>query len=224
MEEPATRTTTALSSNTLVRLIRDEENANTFTHALGLAMGTVAGPWLLYRAWLATEWAQWTGVLIFCASMLLVYAASTVYHAVRKPRAKRFFQVVDHISIFFLIAGTHTPFLVTYLDNSLGRFYLIVIWVLVGLGILYKLFFFGRWRWLSLAFYLGMGWMGALTIPSMWHQMSEASLYGIVIGGLSYTVGAIFFAWHKLPYHHAIWHLFVMGGTAGHFVAVWYAV
>ena len=227
MENEKTKTRSLFpdfSHISLPQTARSEEYASVATHALGLAAGLVVAPWLLYEAWAVSSWPQWGSLLIFSLSLLLVYTVSTVYHAVRRPSAKRFFRLLEHISIFFLIAGTHTPFLVYYLDNSLGRFYLLLTWMLVGLGVLYKLFFFGRWEWVSLLMYLGMGWLGALTIPAMWEQLSDASLYGLLIGGLSYTVGVLFYAWTRLPYHHAVWHLFVIGGTAGHFVAVWYVV
>ncbi len=200
------------------------ERLNVFTHAFGLAAGLVGAPILLYFAWPQVTGAQWIGLLIFCLSMLTVYAASTFYHAAWAPDLKRRLHLADHISIYFLIAGTHTPLLLLFLDNALGSLYLGLIWVLVAVGVFYKLFFFGRWPWVSLALYLGMGWLGVLTVPAMLHQMDTVTLAAIIFGGLSYTAGIPFFTNERLPYAHALWHLFVMGGTAAHFAAVWTAV
>ncbi len=198
------------------------ERANALTHGLGLALGLAGVPLLLYySATNAIAPGQWRSLLVFGLSLLLVYATSTIYHSVYNPRLKHICQRVDHISIYFLIAGTHTPFLAYYMPDATGKFYLSIIWGMAALGFLYKLFFFGRWQWLSLSLYLIMGWMAVLTIPNMMELMPPATLNGVVFGGLSYTIGVIFFAWRSLPYHHAIWHLFVIGGSLGHFWAIW---
>ena len=156
--------------------------------------------------------------------MLLVYFTSTLYHSVHEPRWKYLWRKADHISIFFLIAGTHTPFLVYCFPEESGLFYLYLIWGMAVAGLFYKLFFFARWEWLSLAFYLVMGWLGAFTIPQAMGSMPESTLNGIIAGGIFYTVGVVFFTWHKLPYHHAIWHLFVIAGSIAHFWAIWQMV
>ena len=168
-----------------------EERANTLTHAFGLLLGIVAVPALLVNQYGAVPAREWLSMLVFGFTLLQVYATSTIYHAVTGARWKYRLRVLDHISIYFLIAGTHTPLLVHYLPGESGRFYLIVIW-----------------EWLSVAFYLVMGWMGALTIPEMAQEMSAPTFYGVILGGVSYTLGVVFYAWHRLPYHHAIWHVF----------------
>ena len=198
-----------------------EERANALTHALGLALSIVAVPLLLYFAGGKASAAQWYSLLAYSLSLLLVYGISTLYHSVRAPRIKYLCHVADHISIYFLIAGTHTPFLVYYPLGGASQYYLYLLWSMVGLGLLYKLFFFGRWEWLSVAAYLAMGWMGVLTIPAMMEQMPPLTLSGVVFGGLSYTIGIVFYVWRRIPYHHAIWHLFVIGGSTAHFLAVW---
>lgn len=195
-----------------------EELASAITHGLGLLLGLFAVPALLIDKYEVAGSRLWWGLAIFGLSILLVYATSTLYHSVVEPRIKYVLRVADHICIYFLIAGTHTPLLLYYLPDSL---YLGAIWTLVAVGTFYKLFFFDRWEWLSVALYLGMGWMGVLTLPYMLDLMPAATLNGIVIGGVSYTLGVIFYAWQRLPYHHAIWHLFVIGGTAAHFWAIW---
>ncbi|TXB60613.1 hemolysin III family protein [Phaeodactylibacter luteus] len=198
----------------LVTTTAAEERANTLTHALGLLLALAGLPYLLQLPATGTSYA---GLLIFGCSMALVYATSTAYHAVQRPEWKYRLRKLDHISIYLLIAGTHTPLLLRYLPGSP---YLPLIWGMAAAGLLYKLFFFGRWEWLSVAFYLVMGWAGALTLPSMLPQMPAAATLGILLGGLSYTIGVLFYAWKKLPYHHAIWHLFVIGGTLGHYLGI----
>ncbi|MCI4651362.1 hemolysin III family protein, partial [Phaeodactylibacter sp.] len=134
-----------------------EERANTLTHAFGLLLGIVAVPALLVNQYGAVPAREWLSMLVFGFTLLQVYATSTIYHAVTGARWKYRLRVLDHISIYFLIAGTHTPLLVHYLPGESGRFYLIVIWAMAFSGLIYKLFFFGRWEWLSVAFYLVMG-------------------------------------------------------------------
>jgi hemolysin III len=197
-----------------------EERANVITHGLGLLLSLIGFPLLLYYGGGKAEQHHIAGLAVFGGSMLAVYLASTVYHCLLRETLKRVFRVIDHISIYFLIAGTHTPFLLYYMNNPTGRFYLIILWSLVLLGVLYKLFFFEKFEILSVIFYLGMGWMAVFTVPPMLDQISNATLGWIIAGGLSYSLGVIFFLWEKLPYNHAVWHLFVLGGTAGHFAAV----
>ena len=195
-----------------------QERASAITHGLGLLMGLMAVPALLIYKWGAVDAPLWWGLTVFGLSLLLVYATSTLYHSATNPRIKHGLRVADHISIYFLIAGTHTPILMHYLPGSI---YLKIIWGLVAAGTFYKLFFFDRWEWLSVLFYLGMGWMGVLTVPYMMESMPVSTLNGIILGGASYTIGVLFYAWHQLPYHHAIWHVFVIGGTTAHFWAIW---
>ncbi|MCB9052516.1 MAG: hemolysin III family protein [Lewinellaceae bacterium] len=198
-----------------------QERANAWTHGLGLALAIIGVPLLLYYSTAASDTYHWWSLALFGFSLLLVYFTSTLYHSVRAPRWKHVCRIADHISIYFLIAGTHTPFLVYCFPADSSRLYLYLLWGMVVAGLLYKLLFFGRWEWLSVTFYLVMGWMGVITIPQAMESMPEAALNGVVLGGLSYTLGVIFYAWHKLPYHHAIWHLFVIGGSLSHFWAIW---
>ncbi|MEL6924882.1 MAG: hemolysin III family protein, partial [Bacteroidota bacterium] len=121
-------------------------------------------------------------------------------------------------------AGTHTPLLLLYLDNGWGIFYLVVLWVMVLCGTLYKIFLFGKYPLASLIFYLVMGWMAVFSLPAMFEAMSAGTFGWLLAGGLSYTVGTIFYAWEKINYSHAIWHLFVIGGTSAHYVSVLLAV
>jgi hemolysin III len=208
--------------NTHYSLEQRSEIASAFTHGIGIPLSLLGAYFLLSQPPLS--YAQWWSLFIFGASMLMVYGSSTLYHSATQARVKYYLRKLDHISIYFLIAGTHTPFLVFYLPNRIGMIYLIIIWGTVLAGTIYKTFFFDRWPWLSLSLYLLMGWMGAFTIPFMWDQMPASIFWNILWGGLAYTSGVVFFVWHKLPYHHAIWHLFVLAGTGFHFWAIWMMV
>lgn len=200
-----------------------QEFANALTHGLGILL-TIIGAFILIPLGLQKWQAFHTiGLSLFCCTLLMVYTSSTVYHIVKTKKLKQLLQKIDHISIYMLIGGTHTPFVLLYLNNDFGRNYLIVLWSLIAFGILYKIFLMGRWKWLSLAFYIFLGWMAIFIIPAMWDDLPGRVFYWILAGGVSYTVGTIFYSWESLAYHHAIWHVFVLGGSAGHFVALWYA-
>lgn len=199
------------------------EFANIVTHAFGFLIGLVATPILLLIGFQsgATSY-QILGLGIFCFSMLLVYATSTAYHSISSPRWKHLFRQIDHISIYFLIAGTNTPVMLYYADNWIGALYLWVMWSLVAAGTVYKIFFFDHSENLSLVFYIFLGWMAVLMLPFLWEKIDTACLAWIGVGGISYTIGVLFYRWHQLPYHHAIWHIFVMGGCFGHYVGIVY--
>ena len=164
--------------------IEREEFVNAITHGFGLLLVIVGTPILLSLGVRGGDWYHILGLSIYCFSLLMVYTASTVYHSIHHPWYKRAFRKIDHISIYFLIAGTHTPLLVKYLNNGLGTMYLSILWGLVGVGIVYKAFFIHRFKLLSLIFYLGLGWMAVLTIPPMLDQMNDPCFYWILIGGL----------------------------------------
>ena len=199
-----------------------EEHANVLTHALAILLCV---PAIIFLQNTGIENGasplEMTGLRIFSYSMLVVYCSSTIYHLSRRPAIRFKLQILDHITIYFLIAGTHTPYLLYYLNNPTGYFYLGILWGMVALGIIYKLFFFGKLKLLSVLFYLGMGWMAIFTLPPMLDQLAPGVLYWTLVGGVLYTTGVVFFLWEKLPFHHMIWHLLVMGGSGSHFVAVY---
>ncbi len=203
--------------------IEREEFANAITHGFGVLLTLVGTPVLLNLGMKEGNWQQVLGLSVYCFSLLMVYTASTVYHSITSPWYKRAFRKIDHISIYFLIAGTHTPLLVKFLNNDLGTFYLIILWGLVLIGIIYKAFFIHRLKFLSLIFYMGLGWMALLTVPRMLDRMNDACLYWLIIGGAFYTMGILFYIWEKIPFGHSIWHLFVLAGSIAHFIALLYA-
>jgi hemolysin III len=203
--------------------IEREEFVNAVTHAIGILLVLIGSPILLGLGLKGGNWSQIFGLVIYCFSLLMVYTSSTIYHSINHPWYKRVLRKIDHISIYFLIAGTHTPFLIKYLNNSLGMTYLAILWGLVLIGIIYKSFFIHRLKFLSVIFYLGLGWMAVLTVPPMLDQMNNDCFKWIAIGGGFYTFGVIFYVWEKLPFSHSIWHLFVIAGSVGHFIAMLYA-
>jgi hemolysin III len=203
----------------LPRTTPPAEVANFYTHAVGVFLCLVGLPLLVSRVEAAS--LPTFGFWVFGISAIILYFASTIYHGVQRPKQKYLLQKLDHIAIYFLIAGTNTPFVQLYLDAPWNLYYLLAMWGLVFMGTIYKIFFFGRWPIFSTIFYLALGWMAVLVIPAMMNSMPMTSFWWIVIGGVSYSVGVIFYSWERLYYHHAIWHVFVLGGTAGHYMALW---
>ncbi len=197
-----------------------EELANVITHGFGLLIFLIAAPWMLYWFDLETGSPKWMGLFIYGLSLIGVYASSTIYHALREYAFAKILLKIDHICIFFLIAGTHTPLLLFGMENKWSWVYLTILWTMVGLGIVYKILWIGKWPWLSLSIYLAMGWMGAVTLPLMWENLPFSALTWLIVGGISYSLGVIFYVWRKVPYHHAIWHLFVLLGSGAHFISI----
>ncbi len=197
-----------------------QEIANAVTHGIGILLTLIGSISLIAKGVHKWEVHHVFGLSLFCFSLLLVYTSSTVYHCVKGDWLKRLFKIIDHISIYILIGGTHTPFVLLYLNNNYGQNYLIALWGLIILGILYKIFMIGKWKWVSLVFYIFLGWMAIFIIPVMWDQLPTSVFSWILAGGIFYTVGTVFYSWEKLNYHHAIWHLFVLGGSIGHYTAM----
>lgn len=165
-----------------------------------------------------------TSTAIFGTTLVLLYTASTLYHSFRGERIKRLLRKFDHAAIFLLIAGTYTPFVLVSLRGPWGWSLFGVIWGLAIAGVTVKCWFTGRFEVLSTLLYIAMGWLVVIALRPMLHAVTPAGLWLLLAGGLSYTVGTAFYAWSRLPYHHAVWHLFVLGGSVCHFFAVLVAV
>ena len=197
-----------------------EEIANAITHGIGAALAIVG--LVLMVVWAAMYGDAWhvAGVSVFGGTMVFLYLASTLYHAIQVEPAKRVFHALDHIGISMLIAGTYTPFLLVQMRSLAGWIFFGVIWGLALTAASIKSFFTDRFTRLSTAIYVVMGWLSILLLREMFSHMGMEGLAWMAAGGLSYTLGVIPFLWHRLPFNHAIWHLFVIGGTACHFVAV----
>jgi hemolysin III len=199
---------------------RGEEIAHAVTHGLG-TLGSVAA--LVVLVVLAAERGSArlvVGVSIFGATMVALYAASTMYHALTHLRAKSVFKLLDHGAIYLLIAGTYTPFCLNVLGGGWGWTLFGVGWGLAVLGIFYEVVLRRPWKRLSLVFYLGMGWLVAVAARPLSEALPPPALWLLALGGVSYTAGAVFYAWRGFPYHHAVWHLFVLAGTALHCLCI----
>jgi len=202
------------------RFSRGEEIAHAITHGLG-TLGSVAA--LVILVVLAAERGSArlvVGVSIFGATMVALYAASTMYHALTHGRAKGVFKLLDHGAIYLLIAGTYTPFCLNVLSGGWGWTLFGIGWGLAVLGIVYEVVLRRPWKRLSLIFYLGMGWLVAVAARPLSEALPTPALWLLALGGVSYTAGAVFYAWRGFPYHHAVWHLFVLGGTALHCLCI----
>lgn len=196
-----------------------EEIANSISHGLGAIGGIIIIPFLIINAIPYGAFAI-VGSSLFGASIIIMYLSSTLYHAFPVSRTKKLFQIFDHSAIYVLIAGTYTPFALGILQGFWGWVMLTVMWTLAAAGIVFKSIAGTRKNILSTILYVAMGWMGMLMIKPLMANMEREGLYWLLAGGISYTVGVIFYLMKKVPYTHFIWHLFVLGGTACHVVTV----
>ncbi len=200
--------------------IHREEIANAVTHGIGALASAAAGAVLVTLATLFGTRMQQVSAIIFCSSLLLLYTSSTLYHAIPSPSAKRRLKVCDHCAIYMLIAGTYTPFALIGLRGMVGWWLFGVAWGLAAIGVAFKLFFCGRFKLFSTLVYIGMGWMAIFAIQPMIRQIPLSALMWLLAGGIAYTAGTVFYHNEKLRYSHAVWHLFVLAGSACHFIAV----
>jgi hemolysin III len=196
-----------------------EEIANSISHGLGFLGGVVAAPFLIQSV-IPHGTLAVLGAGIFLACLLMMYLSSTLYHAFPVSRTKKVFQIFDHSAIYLLIAGTYTPFALGVLKGFWGYMMFGVIWALAILGVVIKSIIGARKSLLSALLYVGMGWMGMIMIKPLLENMEREGLYWLLGGGIVYTTGVLFYLMKKLPYSHFIWHLFVLGGSACHVVAV----
>ena len=199
---------------------RGEEIANWVTHGVGLA-GSIVGLTLLivYASLRGDAWHV-VSFTVFGLTLLILYTASTLYHSRRTPRAERVFRRLDHAAIYLLIAGTYTPILLTHLRGPWGWSLFGVIWGLCGAGAVFQLIFGERYRFTSAIAYLFLGWLIVVAIRPLLAHVPAGALWLLLAGALCYSVGVVFYRWHRLRYHHAVWHTFVLGGSTCHYLAV----
>ncbi|MCL4409515.1 MAG: hemolysin III family protein [Gammaproteobacteria bacterium] len=211
-------------SSTKAKYSLGEEIAHSVSHGLGVIAGIVGLVFLIYLSFEYGDIWHVVSVSIYGASIILLYSASTLYHAVTNHRLKRFFQLMDHAAIFLLIAGTYTPFLLVNLRGPWGWTLFIIIWSIALGGVLLEVLKKERVKWLSLSLYLGLGWMALVAIKPMLELVNTTGLLLLLIGGLLYSLGVIFYVRKQMVYHHAIWHLFVLAASVAHYFAVLYGV
>ncbi|MHB8911824.1 MAG: PAQR family membrane homeostasis protein TrhA [Lysobacter sp.] len=199
---------------------RREERANVMTHGLG-ALAALVGSGVLVAlvARYGDGW-QLTGAIVFGLSLVLLYVASTWYHAISDPLTKARLKVFDHCAIYLLIAGTYTPFTLVSLRGTWGWGLFAAIWTLAFAGVVFKLFYTGRFKLLSTAIYIAMGWLVVVAIKPLLGALDGWTFGWLLAGGLCYTLGTVFYHRPSLRYSHAIWHLFVVAGSVCHYIAV----
>lgn len=203
---------------------RGEEIANSIIHGLGALLGVVGMTVLLVLAMLYKTRAHFVSYLIYGASLIFLYAASTLYHALPFVKAKSIFKILDHIGIYLLIAGTYTPFLVINLGGGWGLGMLVTIWSLALVGSLFKLFFTGRFTLISTLMYVAIGWVVVIAYKPMTGALTKETINWIILGGIFYTSGTLVYLMKRVPYHHAVWHAFVLCGSIFHYIAVFGAM
>lgn len=197
-----------------------EERINALTHGIGAVLALAACVLLLLYANQQLSTGQYLGLLVYGISLVVLFSASTLYHAAQSDASRAYLKKLDHSAIYLLIAGTYTPFLMIALNTTSALLLLWALWILALLGVLFKLWFVHRFEKLSLITYLLMGWLAVFVLPDIYHSLSPTAFKLLVAGGLSYTIGTLFYAAKKIPYTHAIWHIFVLMGAACH----WYAI
>ena len=197
-----------------------EEIAHAITHGVGVLGSAVGLVFLVVQAVGRGDPRLVVSVSIFGATMLALYSASTLYHALTRRRAKLVFELLDHGAIYLLIAGTYTPFTLSVLGGRWGWTLFGLCWGLAVLGILYEVVWRRPWKRLSLVFYLALSWLAAVAVKPLAAVLPPQALLLMGAGGVAYSAGAVFYAWRAFPYHHAVWHLFVLAGTALHYFCV----
>ncbi|QDI92458.1 hemolysin III family protein [Salicibibacter halophilus] len=203
---------------------KKEEIANAVTHGIGSLLSIAALVLLIVYATQIGTPLHIVSVSIFGATMLLLYVCSTLVHSFPKGKAKNLFEILDHSSIYLFIAGTYTPFLFHVLEGTMSWTLFGIIWGLAITGIVFKIFFVRRFRVLSTLLYILMGWIIVIAWAPLSAVVPTGGLVLLIIGGIFYTTGAFFYLWGRFPYHHAIWHLFVIAGSAAHFFAILFYV
>jgi hemolysin III len=195
-----------------------EEQLNAWSHCLGAVLG-IRGLILLMFLCGSSPWEIFS-VTVYGISMIILFSASTLYHAIRNESKKHIFRIIDHISIYLLIAGSYTPVTLLTLSESRGWLLFGLVWGIAALGLILKLFFTGRFEIFSILLYLVMGWLIVFDFSALVNNMETNGLLLLVLGGVFYTVGIVFYAIHKIPYNHVIWHLLVLGGAICHFFMI----
>lgn len=198
-----------------------EELWNALTHGLGAALALIGAIALVVQASFNGDGWSIASAAVYGTSMVALFLASTLYHSARKPSLRRAFKMFDHCAIFLLIAGTYTPFLLVNMRGTLGWALFAIIWGLAVAGIVLKLVFGHRFKGLQVATYLVMGWLVVVAATELPVILGVTELTLLVAGGLSYTIGVVFYLGDRIPFNHAIWHLFVLAGGALHYFAVY---
>lgn len=203
------------------RYPKKEENLNIISHAFGLLLSIVAFPFLMKKGFQYPDFWKSISFIVYGLSMIILYSASTFYHAEKNPQKRRKLNIFDHAAIYVLIAGSYSPFCLVALDSQLGWYMFLFVWVFAIIGVILKLFFTGKFDKLSTALYLVMGWQVVFFIKPLMNSLSPEGLQYLFAGGIFYTIGAVLYSIKKLPYNHAIFHVFVLLGSLSHYLAIY---
>ncbi|MCG8892968.1 hemolysin III family protein [Tenacibaculum finnmarkense] len=198
-----------------------EEKLNVLTHGFGLLLATIALPFLILKSVFYQGFWQIASFSIFGFSLIILYAASTFYHAAKNAKIRRRLNIFDHAAIYVLIAGSYTPFCLVVLPEKTGWYLFIFVWLFALIGVILKLFFTGKFDKLSTALYLIMGWQVIFLINPLMENLPYNGLFYLIAGGVFYTIGAVLYSIKKVPYNHAIFHVFVLLGSFSHFWAIY---
>ncbi|MBC2717030.1 MAG: hemolysin III family protein [Desulfobacteraceae bacterium] len=218
MERPDSNT--RLHSAVIHRYTLGEEIANSITHGIGAALSIAALVLLVVFASQHRDAWRIVSFSIYGVSLITLYLSSTLYHAFTNEKAKHFFRLMDHSCIFLLIAGTYTPPTLIAMRGSWGWTLFTLIWAMAVGGLIFETINIGKYKFISVAIYMAMGWLAIVAIKPMLEALPPGMFQWFLIGGLFYTAGIIFYAWKRIPYNHAIWHLFVLGGSITHFFGI----
>lgn len=200
-----------------------EERLNSLTHALGALIGIVALVLLMVYNSNKTDWSLFS-IVAYGVTIILLFTASTLYHFVESDKPKQYLRILDHISIYFLIAGTYTPVSLITLEASKGWYLFWIVWGITALGLVMKIFFTGKFEFFSVVLYLIMGWLVVFDFSYLAQSLGPNGLFWLFAGGFAYTAGILFYAIDKIKFNHVIWHLFVLAGAICHFIMVFFYV
>ena len=199
-----------------------EERLNVISHAFGLVLSIIVFPFLILKSLYFDGFWKPMSVIIYGLSLIILYTASTVYHSAKAPKLRRRLNIFDHAAIYVLIAGTYTPFTLITLEGKTGWIVFILTWIFALIGIILKLFFTGKFDKLSTIMYVLMGWQIVFVINPLIDNLSSEGIFWLFSGGVFYTVGAVLYSIKKIPYNHAIFHVFVLLGSISHFISVYF--
>ena len=213
------------TKNTLKKIeSRGEEIANFVSHTAGAGLAIIGFIMLIIRASWYNNISAIISYIIFSLGLMVLYTMSSIYHGLKPSKAKNVFEILDHSSIYFLIAASYTPFLVLGLKSNMGITLLVIQWIICALGITFKAFFTGKFKGISTIIYLLMGWMIVISWNELVANISPISLGFLVTGGILYSLGTIFYMWKLCKFNHMIWHIFVVLGSLSHYIAIWFLI
>ena len=203
---------------------KGEEIANFVSHTVGAGLAILGFIMLIIRAAWFNNIPTIISYIVFSLGLMVLYTMSSIYHGLKPSKAKNVFEILDHSSIYFLIAASYTPFLVLGLKSSMSITLLIIQWVICALGITFKAFFTGKFKGISTIVYLIMGWMIVFSWNELISKVSPISIIFLVTGGILYSLGTIFYMWKVCKFNHMIWHIFVVLGSIAHYIAIWFLI